>query len=140
MVEDRVTDGHRIAELLASEVTGLECGPLAPMAVVDADPDVEPTDDGAFAYGIEHGERRLADVFVQSDRAYVELRTGLDAGVAAADDADLRVRPNASEPPRALVFVESGAAVKRAVDVLVAAADAATDDASAPKSADDGSA
>jgi hypothetical protein len=38
------------------------------------------------------------------------------------------------------VFVESGAAVKRAVDVLVAAADAATDDASAPKSADDGSA
>jgi hypothetical protein len=28
------------------------------------------------------------------------------------------VRPKAVEPPRALVFVESGAAVKRALDVI----------------------
>jgi hypothetical protein len=123
MVEKRIEDGHRIAELLASEVTGRETGPLAAMAVADADPDVTPTDDGAFAYGIDRDGDRLAAVFVQPDRAYLEFQQGVDAAVSAAEDADLRVRPKAVEPPRALVFVESGAAVKRAVDVLVAVAD-----------------
>jgi hypothetical protein len=122
MVETRIEDGHRIAELLASEVTGRESGPLAAMAVADADPDVTPTDDGAFAYGIDRDGDRLAAVFVQHDRAYLEFQRGIDAAVSAAEDADLRVRPKAVEPPRALVFVESGAAVKRAVDVLVAVA------------------
>ncbi|WP_246983598.1 hypothetical protein [Halorientalis marina] len=123
MVEERIEDGHRIAELLASEVTGRDTGPLAAMAVADADPDVTPTDDGAFAYGIDRDGDRLAAVFVQPDRAYLEFQQGVDAAVSAAEDADLRVRPKAVEPPRALVFVESGAAVKRAVDVLVAVAD-----------------
>jgi hypothetical protein len=123
MVEERIEDGHRIAELFASEVTGRDTGPLAAMAVADADPDVTPTDDGAFAYGIDRDGDRLAAVFVQPDRAYLEFQQGVDAAVSAAEDADLRVRPKAVEPPRALVFVESGAAVKRAVDVLVAVAD-----------------
>ncbi|RXK51639.1 hypothetical protein [Halorientalis pallida] len=124
MVEDTITDGKRIAQLLSSEITGRETGPLAAMAVVEADPDVEPTADGAFAYGVDRDDERVADVAVQPERAYLELRTGVDAGAAAAADADLRVRPKAVEPPRTLVFVESGAAVKAAVDVLVAAADA----------------
>ena len=121
MVEDTITDGQRIAQLLASEVTGLERGPLAAMAVVDADPDMDPTPDGAFAYGVDDDERRLADVFVAPERVRVELQTGLAAGAEAAADADLRVRPKAVEPPRTLVFVERGADVKRVVDVLVAA-------------------
>lgn len=121
MVEDRVTDGTRIAQLLASEVTGRETGPLASMAVVDADPDVEPTDDGTFAYGIDRDGDRLADTYVQPDRAYLEFRAGVDTAVEAAREAGLRVRPKAVEPPRTLVFVESGAQVKRALDVLVAA-------------------
>ncbi|WP_336002301.1 hypothetical protein [Halorientalis halophila] len=132
MVEDRVTDGRRIAQLLASEVTGRETGPLAAMAVVDADPDVEPTADGAFAYGIDRDGDRVADVAVQPDRAYLELRAGVAAGTDAAEAAersDLRVRPKAVDPPRALLFVESGAAVKAAVDVLVAAASDDSDDA-----------
>ncbi|MFB6083439.1 MAG: hypothetical protein ABEJ94_04260 [Halorientalis sp.] len=123
MVEDRITDGTRIAQLLASEITGRETGPLADTGIVDADPDVEPTADGALAYGIDRDGERVADVFVQPDRAYLELRVGVEAGAEAAADADLRVRPKAAEPPRTLVFVESGAAVKAAVDVLVAAAD-----------------
>jgi hypothetical protein len=124
MVEDRITDGKRIAQLLASEVTGRESGPLATMDVADADPDVAPTADGTFAYGVDRDGERVADVAVQPERAYLELRAGVDAGAEAAASAGLRVRPKAVEPPRTLVFVESGAAVKAAVDVLVAAADA----------------
>ena len=125
MVEERIEDGHRIAELLASEVTGRKTGPLADLGVVDADPDVTPTADGAFAYGIDRNGQRLADVFVQPERAYLVVRTAVDTAVETATDADLRVRPKAAEPPRALVFVESGARVKWAVDVLAAVAGAA---------------
>jgi len=123
MVRDRIEDGHRIAELLASELTGRETGPLAGLAVADADPDVTPTDDGAFAYGIDRDGDRIAAVSVQPDRAYLEFQRSVDAAVSAAQEADLRVRPKAVDPPRALVFVESGAAVKRAVDVLAAVAE-----------------
>jgi hypothetical protein len=127
MVEERVEDGHRIAQLFASEVTGRKRGALASLAVVEADPDVEPTADGAFAYGIDCDGERLADAFVQPTRACLEVRAGVDAAADAAAEADLRVRPKAVDPPRALVFVESGAAVKRAVDTLVAASDATAD-------------
>lgn len=127
MVSERVTDGVRIAELLASEVDGRSDGALDRLAVVDAREDVVGTPHGAFAYGVELDGERFADVHVHDDRVRVELRTGLDAGAAAADDAGLRVRTKAVQPPRALVFVESGAAVKRAVDALLAAV-AATDE------------
>lgn len=133
MVEDRVTDGRRIAQLLASEVRGRERGPLGSLSVVDAR-DVEGSEHGEFAYGIDRGadgtERdagteRLADVYVHDDRARVEFRAGLEAAVAAADRGGLRVRPKATRPPRTLVFVESGAEVKRALDAVAEAAAAA---------------
>lgn len=141
MVEERVTDGRRIAELLASEVTGRE-GELADLAVVDADREVEPTPDGARAYevvleggpragmsgGEEDGgppdERPLAVVFVQPDRVRIEITVAPDAALAAAEERDLRARPRATTPPAAVVFVETGAETKRAADVLGAAASA----------------
>lgn len=125
MVEERIEDGHRIAQLLSSEITGRKRGPLTALSVVDADPDVTPTADGAFAYGVDRDGDRLADVFVQPERARLEVRVAVETAADAAADADLRVRPKAVEPPQALVFVESGAAVKRAVDVLAAVAEAA---------------
>lgn len=128
MVEDRITDGTRIAELLASEVTGHESPPYDAMSVVDARPDAEPTTEGARAYDVEHDGQRLARVFVQPDRVRVELYEGLEAAREAAGDADLRTRPVASEPPRLVVFVEYGAATKRAFDVLGAAATAGGED------------
>jgi len=128
MVEDRITDGNRIAELLSSEVTGHERPPYDAMAVVNPDPDVEPTADGARAYDVEHDGDRLARVFVQPDRVRLELYEGLEAAGESAEDAGLRTRPVASEPPRLVVFVEYGAAAKRAFDVLGAAATAAHDD------------
>jgi hypothetical protein len=122
MVEDRITDGKRIAELLSSEVTGNENPPYDAMAVTDADPEVAPTPDGERAYSVTFEGERLARVFVQPDRVRVELDSGLDAAREEADERGLRTRPVASEPPRLVVFVAAGAHAKRALDVLGAAA------------------
>lgn len=124
MVEDRLTDGTPIAQLLASEVTGRSDGPLGRLAVANADPEVEPTVDGARAYDLERDGEPFGEAFVQPDRVRVELREGVEAAVEAAEREGLRVRPRATRPPRTLVFVESGAGVKRAVAVLAAAVEA----------------
>ncbi|WP_049924702.1 hypothetical protein [Halopiger djelfimassiliensis] len=125
MVEDRITDGKRIAQLLASELDGREDGELDAVAVSNADRDVEPTADGARAYDVvltrrdeSDGRHRFARTFVHDDRARLEFEAGQEHAAAAADEAGLRVRPKATQPPRTLVFVESGAAVKRATDVV----------------------
>lgn len=137
MTSDRLDDGKRIAQLLASELDG-RGGTLADVSVTDADPDVEPTADGAFAYAVTVGgggsrdeseendrrDERIAEVYVQPDRVRIEFLAGQEAAVEAAGDAGLRVRPKASRPPRTLVFVEDGAEVKRAVPAVTAGLDA----------------
>ena len=117
MVEKRLTDGRRIAQLLASEVTG-HADDLAGLSVTDADPDVEPTPDGVFAYGIDRDGDRVASVFVQPDRLRVEFEHAVDSTADAAREAGLRVRLKAVEPPRTLVFVEDGAQVKWLLSAL----------------------
>lgn len=133
MVEDRVTDGRRIAQLLASEIRGRERGSLGPLSIV-SNRDVEEAKCGEFAYGIVCEPRkdatdseRLADVFIHDDRTRVEFRAGMEAAAVTADRGGLRTRPKATRPPRTLVFVESGAEVKRAADAVGKAAAAATD-------------
>jgi len=125
MVERELDDGTRIAQLLASELTGREAGPFADAVVTDADPDVEATPDGARAYEVTFGDVRVASVFVLPERVRVEFAIGLDAAKRAADDADLRTRPRATTPPSLLVFVEDGAEAKRVLPVFRAALDAA---------------
>ena len=149
MVTDRLTDGVRIAELLASEVTGNESG-LRGLTVADADRDVEPAADGALAYRIVRERDGAADgdgsaeadatadghgpgepvaaVYVQPDRARIEAIAAPDAAAEAAAAADLRVRPKAVHPPRTLVFVEDGAGVKRALTALEAIRNASGDE------------
>jgi hypothetical protein len=141
VVDERITDGRRIAQLLAAELRGHERGPLGRLAVTDVR-DVEGSEHGTFAYGVAllpPGERadrrnpdvetraaveRLADVYVHLDRARVEFRLAPDAAAeagreaAAADDSGLRVRPKATDPPRTLLFLESGIAAKRALPVF----------------------
>lgn len=128
MVEQRLSDGTRIAQLLASEIEGLG-GPLASASVVDATPDVEPTPAGAFAYAVGIGEddeisaeggnnngdgaEQIAEVFVYPERIRVEFGASQQLAAAAADENGLRARPKASQPPRTLVFIEDGAAIKR---------------------------
>ena len=135
MVEERLTDGVRIAQLLASEVEG-GVGVLDACRVADADRDVEPTPDGALAYRIRTdgsetgstdaesdgdatGESDLvAEVFVQPDRARVEFLHSPDRAAEAADSEGLRVRPKGVRPPRTLVFLSDGASVKRLLPVF----------------------
>jgi hypothetical protein len=144
MVEDRLTDGVRIGQLLASEIAG-DRGRLDGIAVTDGDPDVEPTADGALAYRlvrVDEADRAdgdapghddcdvdapsrddrdvVAEVYVHPDRTRVEFVRAPDAAADAAGEAGLRVRPKATRPPRTLVFVEDGAAVKRVRPVIEA--------------------
>jgi hypothetical protein len=121
MVDERLTDGTRIAQLLASEITG-HGDALASVRVAEATSDVEPTPDGAFAYAIVQDDRRLGEAYVHPDRVRLELLVGQERAANAASARRLRVRPKAVRPPRTLVFVESGAAVKRVVGVLEAVA------------------
>ncbi|GAB7091742.1 hypothetical protein JCM18237_20130 [Halorubrum luteum] len=51
MVDDRLSDGVRIAQLLASEVDG-DRTRLRRLRVTDADPDIDATADGALAYRV----------------------------------------------------------------------------------------
>ncbi|PSP17704.1 hypothetical protein BRC62_04335 [Halobacteriales archaeon QH_10_67_13] len=101
MVEDRITDGKRIAELLSSELEGLETGPLAAVSVVDADPELTPTPEGAPAYRVSHRDRVVGRVVCYPDRAVFEPTAGDWLG---ADDERL--------------VVSDGVAVKRAVDAI----------------------
>ncbi|KOX91915.1 hypothetical protein [Haloarcula rubripromontorii] len=108
MVKDRITDGRRIGQLLASELTGLQRGPLADVSVVDADRDVEPTPDGAFAYRVTTDDTEVAVVEVTPETARLVLN---------AEPAIVPERADVTTDGRTVV-VHSGAAVKSAVDVL----------------------
>ncbi len=142
MVQDRLRDGTRIAQLLASELTGNR-GVLEAVLVVDANPDVEPTADGALAYRVvlvstpeaitvddrgqttldetvEADPQSIASIFVQPERARVEFTTAPDTAAETARQVDLRTRPKAVEPPRTLVFLEDGAAAKQVLPVFEA--------------------
>lgn len=110
MVEESVTDGTRIAELLASELEGLTSGPLLDVSVVDADPDAEPTDAGTYAYGIAFDGERVGEVRIRHEGALLSMTDGWS-------DPDGSRREGLSLESGALV-IERGAAVKRAVDVL----------------------
>ncbi|MFT4882477.1 MAG: hypothetical protein ACI9HI_002503 [Salinirussus sp.] len=93
MVEDRVTDGKRVAQLLASELTGLETGPLGAVDVTDADPAAEPSPAGTVAYRVTAAGAPVGTVVMYPERVVVSL---------GADE----------------LVVESGAAVKQTVDAV----------------------
>jgi hypothetical protein len=113
MVEDSVTDGKRIAQLLASELSSRERGRLADVAVTDADPDVEPDPDGQVAYRVTVDGDERATVHVYPDAAEVRVSTAATAVLDAAAAAGLPV-----DEDERTVRVESGAAVKAAFDAV----------------------
>jgi hypothetical protein len=120
MVEDRVTDPRRVAQLLASELSGRETGRLARVSVVDADEDAEPSPDGTVAYGVAVDGERAGEVVLYPEAAALVVRDGvldLDRVVAAARDGELAVDREGED---ATVRVETGASTKRAVDAVVA--------------------
>lgn len=108
MVKNSVSDGKRIAQLLASELTGLETGALDRVEVGDADSDAMPSDGGTFAYRVTVDGEELATVTLYP--AYAELAFALEP---ATTDSRLDV---SGDPPTA--SVTSGALVKDAVDLI----------------------
>lgn len=119
MVDDRITDGKRIAELLASELSARETGSLAAVSVVEADRDATPSADGTPAYRIAVDGTRIAVVSLFPDYVRVTLSSGVETAVETAPGAGIPAR---REDDEAVLRVESGAAVKRAADVIAAAA------------------
>ncbi|MFC4988133.1 MULTISPECIES: hypothetical protein [Saliphagus] len=118
MVEGRITDGRRIAQLLASEIEGHEGGELGALSVVDAAPDAA---GGARAYDVADGEGVLARVFVGEEEARLEFARGDEAVRSATfgDRDDIVVH---TDGERTVLEVGSGAAVKPATRALAAAA------------------
>jgi len=114
MVEDRITNGKRIAQLLASELTGLVTAPLDRITVVDATPDAEPTPDGTEAYGVALDGERIGTVTVSPDHATLSVRGELSTEVEPASGLTV---DRAAETVQ--IRVDTGAAVKGAVDLLV---------------------
>lgn len=113
MVEDRITDGTRIGQLLASELTGLERGPLGSVSVVDADTDAEPSPAGTPAYGVAVEGDRIGTVELTPESARLVLDGQFDGTV---DRGDVSVEQTADGT---VVTVRTGAAVKPVVDLLV---------------------
>lgn len=108
MVENSVSDGKRIAQLLASELTGLETGPLERVTVSDAAPDAMPSDGGTFAYRISADEAELATVTLYPEYAELAFHT---------EPAEIESRLEVAGEP-ATASVTSGAEVKDAVDLI----------------------
>jgi len=86
MADERLTDGLRIGQLLASEITGNE-GRLRALALTDADPDVEPTPDGALAYRVVRG----GEGKVESDSERSEVESDDEGNEGERDDDDARL-------------------------------------------------
>lgn len=120
MVEDRVMDGTRIAQLLASELDGREDDGLDRVTIANAAPDIDPTVDGALAYEVAVDDDPIAAVYVHPDRVRIEFQTDREVALEAAREGELHTRPKAGSSPRTIAFVESGAEVKRAVGTVVA--------------------
>jgi hypothetical protein len=120
MVEESVSDPTRIAELLASELTGLATPPLHRVSVVDADDDATPSADGTVAYGLALDGERVGSVLLYPDRVVLELE-----GMATTDPDDDRLTVEAVGTDTH-VSLGSGVAVKRAVDVVRDTLDAAS--------------
>jgi hypothetical protein len=112
MVEERTTDPTRVAQLLASELTGLETGPLAGVTLENADPDAVPTPGGTGAYEVAHQGARVGTVSLYPDGVVVSL--SVDPGAVPEDPAV----PVESTGEGLRVRVADGVAVKPAVDVL----------------------
>ncbi len=153
MVDRRVTDPVRIAELLASEVTGRSSGPLGALAVVDVDRAAAPSSGGTRAYrlALDRGSApdstdheaapedavRIASVELYPDETTVVLEAPADpagdhdrwaaaltAGVEALPERDRAPVARRREGGRLALEIGSGAAVKPATDVIAAAVDA----------------
>jgi hypothetical protein len=110
MVEDEITDGKRIAQFLASELTGLDQKRLEDIDITDADDSAQPSPDGTHAYRLTRGTDTLATVVMYPEA--VELRR-LDGHEweTPGGTTDITIEDDT-------LTIRRAASVKQAVDAL----------------------
>lgn len=118
MVEDRATDGERIATLLRAEIDGRETAGLDRLAIVEGEDRAALSADEDSAV-VDADGRVLASLEPTSDGLLLHVRTDESLAREHADDELLKVDETDEQ---VLVTVPTAAAVKRAVDLLVAVA------------------
>jgi len=116
MVEDSVTDGKRIAQLLASELTGLDLGALAGVSVVEAAPEATPSAEGTDAFRLNSRGQTVAVVSMFPDHARVSPAGKISHPFRLAP-SEAGEHPSLDISGGALV-IRSGGAVKPAVDAI----------------------
>lgn len=110
MVQDRIRDGKRIAQFLASELSGLDRPALEDVEIRGADPAVEPIPGGSEAYRITVSDDTVATVTMYDES--VELRLEEPREWHLPDTVeDLSVAGT-------VLTVEDAASVKQVVDAL----------------------
>lgn len=114
MVQEKITDGTRIAQFLASEFTGLNRGALEGIEVTDADDSAEPSPDGTLAYRITRADQPVATVLLYPEA--VELRRVGGEWVTPDDGDDVAIEGD-------VLRVGHAAAVKQALDAIRATLD-----------------
>jgi hypothetical protein len=121
MVDTHINNGYRIAELLASEITGHKAA-LAPLSVVDADPDVTPTEDGAFTYHISHAavNDHVATVYAHVEHIRVVIKLAATAAAETASDTEVCVCSDTDGRPsgQTIITIDNGAEVKRSLPIF----------------------
>lgn len=117
MVEDELRDGRRIAQLLASELGGLETGALSTVSVVDAHPEATPEPGGTRAYAVAVEDEVAARVVITERTARAVLT---DPALARDLSAPPSLSLERGEDGPELV-IERAADVKAAVDAIAAA-------------------
>jgi len=110
MVEDRITDGERIAEVLRAEIEGRGTGGLDRLSIAERDGTTTVLLDGEPLTTLEPGQSSLEISFCRAGEA---VR-------AIAGDGGLDTR---SGNGSVTVVVGSAAGTKRVVDLLAAVAD-----------------
>ncbi|CCQ32915.1 hypothetical protein HLRTI_002472 [Halorhabdus tiamatea SARL4B] len=119
MVENRVTDGERIATLLRAEIDGRETAGLDRLSILEGADRAELSVDEDSAVVDDDG-RVLATLEPTSDGLFLHVRASESAVQGHADDEFLKVE---EADDQFLVTVPTAAAVKRAVDLLAAASE-----------------
>lgn len=122
MVTDRITDGRRIAELLASELEGRTDTGLDRVGLANVDRSITPSAAGDPAYDVTLDGSPVGTALVRPDDVVLAISEEPSVVREAATERGL---PTTSDLPDhdPAVLLEDGAAVKRGVDVLTAVID-----------------
>lgn len=118
MVDDRVTDGKRLGELLASEIDSRTDSGLERSAVRNSIEEASPSPTGTEAFEIWMDEEPIGSVVLYPDRLDIEFGLTDEAIMERAESVGLGVRDGADHRG-VVVRVEDGVAVKAMVEVFL---------------------